>query len=136
MLCMHYHKQFKRKDTLYFFIFQYDEDIAEFIYADDTPLGDRLKDIDGIWENLGILNNIKPIKSRSEPNISENIEDPLGMFHILLSNEFIDYFVYQTNYYAQSQHKPFTPVTNSEMNVFLELNILMDIKPLPSYKDY
>lgn len=58
------------------------------------------------------------------------------MFNILLSNDFIDHLVHQTNYYAQSEHKPFTPVTKIEMNVFLGLNVLMGIKKLPSYKDY
>lgn len=122
--------------TLFLQEFQYDEDLIEFIDADDTPLADRLKDIDGTWEKIGILNNTKSFQSRCGPNIPENIEEPLGMFNINLSNDFIDHLVYQTNYYAQSEHKPFTPVTKIEMNIFLGLNVLMGIKKLPSYKDY
>jgi len=104
--------------------------------TDDIPLSDHLNNFDGIWESIGVMNNIKPFQNKCGPKLPSDTEDPLGVFNCLITNDFVEHLVYQTNYYAQSQHKPFIPVTKNEMNVFLGINVLMGIKSLPSYKDY
>ena len=56
---------------------------------------------------------------------------------MLLTTENIELMVQQTNlYYQQNKNKNDVLVTAEEMKKFIGVNIMMDIKRLPSYRDY
>lgn len=65
---------------------------------------------------------------------------PQEIFGLMISPDVIDLIVFQTNLYAQEKHlktgKTYVPTTDVEIRVFIGMNMLMGIKPLPSYRDY
>jgi len=70
----------------------------------------------------------------------EQDHTPFLVFKLLFSDEVINLIVEQTNLYAQQRYmktgKLYIKTTNQEIMTFLGINILMDIKRLPSYRDY
>lgn len=69
-------------------------------------------------------------------SIPEIVEYPHEVFLALFTEEIVENIVFQTNLYATQKGKPFKPTFKEELLQFLAINILMGVKPLPSYKDY
>lgn len=63
-------------------------------------------------------------------------KEPVDLFRQFFDSSVIDNITFQTNLYCQQSGKRFTPTTNTEVETFLGINILMGIKKLPSYRDY
>ncbi|KAL4154020.1 hypothetical protein QTP88_001853 [Uroleucon formosanum] len=103
---------------------------------DNVSLADRLKNVEGIWEEHGLMTDPLPFQGKGGPNLPPGLGDPLSYFYFIFPESFIDYLVFQTNFYAHQKQKPFEPATSKSMKTFLAINLLMGIKKLPSYKDY
>lgn len=73
------------------------------------------------------------VKDMDEPT-------PSDLFHLFITPEIIELIVFQTNLYAEQNYqktgKVYVPTSAEEIKTFLGVNILMGIKPLPSYRDY
>ncbi|KAF2887945.1 hypothetical protein ILUMI_18227, partial [Ignelater luminosus] len=69
------------------------------------------------------------------PNISEDCETPFDVFLSVFPTQLVKHLVFKTNLYATQKGKPFVPTVVKEMKKFLEMNLLMGIKSLPSFKD-
>lgn len=113
----------------------YDENVVQqIIYdPDNVPLADRLKNINGIWEEHGLMPDHLPFQGKGDPNVPLETEDPLSFFNCLFNDDFIDILVFNINFYANQKQKPFEPATSQSMKIFLAINILMGIKKCPSY---
>ncbi|XP_008189097.2 piggyBac transposable element-derived protein 4-like, partial [Acyrthosiphon pisum] len=103
---------------------------------DNVPLADRIENVEGIWEEHGLMTDPLPFQGKGGPNLPPGLGDPLSYFYLIFPESFIDYLVFQTNFYAHQKQKPFEPATSQSMKTFLAINLLMGIKKLPSYKDY
>lgn len=76
------------------------------------------------------------IKTGLTDLVPNELNSPVDFFLLLFDNELLDYIVEQTNLYAQQQGKKHPDTTRTELKLFLGMNLLMGIKPLPSYRDY
>lgn len=103
---------------------------------DNMPLSERLEEIDGIWESVSRTKVDIEFTNSMGPNVPDAVKSPSDIFLCLLSHNFIETIVDQTNLYAQQNKTKFDPVDKSEILTFLGINILMGIKKLPSYRDY
>ena len=93
---------------------------------------------DETWSNQSLPYNELPFTQNVGPkNIRDTVKTPGDIFLMLLSTENIELMVQQTNlYYQQNTKKNDVLVTAEEMKKFIGVNIMMDIKRLPSYRDY
>ena len=93
---------------------------------------------DETWSTQSLPYNELPFTQNVGPkNIPDTVKTPRDIFLMLLSTENIELMVQQTNvYYQQNKTKNDVPVTAEEMKKFIEVNIMMGIKRLPSYRDY
>lgn len=89
--------------------------------------------------------NYQPLQSISEfssefgvPEFIKDLDnpDPVTLFQLFFTDEFLEFIAYQTNLYAQQEGKPFKPTDKIEMKMFIAINLLMGIKKSPSYRDY
>lgn len=112
--------------------------LCESLYLDeDTPLADRLRNLDGIWEAKSRPQYMPPFTSHVGPkNIPEGTKRPIDFFLLLLSDELIDKMVTETNLYCSQSNRNFDPVTKKEISTFLGLTMLMGIKRQAAYRDY
>ena len=62
--------------------------------------------------------------------------EPIDIFNEHLTTEIIDDIVFQTNLYCQQTGKYYEPTNHAEIKLFIGINFLMGVKPLPSYRDY
>ncbi|XP_025196610.1 uncharacterized protein LOC112595572 [Melanaphis sacchari] len=92
--------------------------------------------MEGIWEEHGLMINPLPFQGKVGPNLPPGLGDPLSYFYCIFPESFINYLVFQTNFYAHQKQKPFETATSQSMKTFLAINLLMVIKKLYSYKDY
>lgn len=105
--------------------------------SEDEPLIRRLENLDSIWKTKSKRKDDLPFTINCGPNIPSTATTPLDIFFCLLPQDFVELIVHHTNLYAmQTETKPFVPVTKEEMLRFLGVNILMEVKQLPSYRDY
>ena len=93
---------------------------------------------DETWSNQSLPYNGLPFTQNIGPkNILDTVKTPGDMFLMILSTENIELMVQQTNlYYQQNKNKNDDLVTAEEMKKFIGVNIMIDIKRLPSYRDY
>lgn len=92
-----------------------------------------------VWKKGGWVNIDPQFTHRGGPtDVIKRIESPTPYkyFNSLITDDIINYIVFQTNLYATQEGKRFTPTNVCEIKIFLGINILMGIKPLPSYRDY
>jgi len=61
---------------------------------------------------------------------------PLKIFLKLFPEDLFELIVFQTNLYATQQNKPYKPTSVEEIKIFFEINMVMAMKKLPSYRDY
>ena len=70
------------------------------------------------------------------------VTEPFDCFHLLLSENFYDKLLVETNCYANQQKlvnnddSPWNPVSKEELMAFIGLVIAMGIVSLPSISDY
>lgn len=58
---------------------------------------------------------------------------PLKLFKLFWSDEFVEKICFQTNLYAtQTQSSALKPTTKEETDIFITLNLVMEIKKSPS----
>lgn len=103
---------------------------------DDMPLSERLEKIDGIWESFSRTKVDIEFTNSMGLNVPDAVKSPSSIFLCLLSHNFIETIVDQTNLYTQQNKAKFDPVNKFEILTFLEINILMGVKKFPSYRDY
>jgi len=101
---------------------------------EEISLFERLEKMDGKWEIKSKYRCDEMFYKECSPNVSDYATSPLDLFFCLVSNDFLDHLVIQTNVYIK-QHKKKNFLTREELLKFLGINILMDIKKLP-YRDY
>lgn len=86
------------------------------------------------------LSDFIGIEGPSDLIDKEQDHTPFSVLKLLFSDKIIDLLVEQTNLYAQQRYmktaKLYIKTTNQEIMTFLGINILMNIKRLPSYRDY
>lgn len=119
---------------------------------DDAPLSKYLpkptKEAQKITWSTKNINKITPRQDFTEQHgicpvlllKEDGLLTPYYFFNLFISDEIIDDIVFQTNLYAEQEYqktnKKYIPTTVKEIKVFIGLNLLMGIKPLPSYRDY
>ncbi|XP_018578352.1 uncharacterized protein LOC108916555 [Anoplophora glabripennis] len=108
---------------------------------DDIPLA-RRPDIflSDYWSD-DVSNIMKPsaFAEATGPDLPDDIETPTDVFLHLFPEDLITHITFQTNLYAFQRHvegRHFKPTTAKEIKIFLEVNLLMGLKKLPSFKDY
>ncbi|CAH1954633.1 unnamed protein product [Acanthoscelides obtectus] len=75
------------------------------------------------------VTNIKQFTEETGPKIPNDLEKPVDFFYTCFPELLIDKIVFETN-------SSFTPTSAKEIEIFIAMNILMEIKRLPSYVDY
>lgn len=103
---------------------------------DDIPLNIRYKNLDGIWDERRRRTHVKPFRERVGPEVPDTCVTPTDHFLLLLTEDFINEIVFQTNLYAVQNQTPFQPTNSTEIKCFLAANIMMGITKKPSYHDY
>lgn len=69
-------------------------------------------------------------------NIPNKLETPVEIFKCLVSDQDIEHISFQTNLYAIQKQESFVPTTPKKIRTILATNIMMEIKRLPTYRDY
>lgn len=93
-----------------------------------------------IWELKKSLQKILPdFTSETGPRnelleLEENT--PITVFLTMFRDVLMDHIVFETNFYATQGSKPFYLLSLEELYAFNGINLLMDIKKFPSYRDY
>lgn len=88
------------------------------------------------WTKKVTTKNITKFMGRTGPSdeiLKMEDKSPLQLFLTLLSLNFIDDIVFETNLYGHQMGKLFSYLDLPE---FLAINLLMGIKRMPSYRDY
>lgn len=87
-----------------------------------------------------VIKNKKEFDEVSGPCIPGNLESPTDVFLHIFPMDLIEYIAFQTNLYALQtsggNENSFQRTSAEEIKVYLALNLLMGIKPLPSMRDY
>ncbi|PNF31594.1 hypothetical protein B7P43_G18343, partial [Cryptotermes secundus] len=62
---------------------------------------------------------------------------PYKIFCQIFSDEMVEHISFHTNLCATQRGKPFSPMTENEIRVFLGMNLFMGLKKkMSSYRDY
>lgn len=96
----------------------------KFLWKKPTTVSSDCFSINNFTENVG------PV------NVPDDKESPIDIFECLIDKNIIENIVFQTNLYATQREKPFMPTHETEIKIFLAINILMGVKKLPSYRDF
>lgn len=91
------------------------------------------------WSHVNSYKDIPSFTLDTGPSsLVKNLTDPspYDLFSLLFDEQIINEIVFQTNLYAQQSGKRYVPVSSTEINAFLGINLLMGIKKSPSYRDY
>lgn len=119
---------------------------------DDVPLSTYLPQPQDIsqkitWSTENI-NKITPVQDFTGQHglcsellrKEDKLLTPYYFFNLFVSDKIIDDICFQTNLYAEQEYqktnKRYTRTSVKEIKVFIGLNMLMGIKPMPSYRDY
>lgn len=111
---------------------------------DEVPLAQlqlQLRNTTIQWtKQTTFCTQVDPFIENSGPVIPQNLETPTDIFLHLFTLDLIEKIVFETNLYAVQKQggncSSFVPTTSTEIKVFLGLNLLMGLKPIPSYRDY
>jgi len=102
----------------------HDQSLYDF---EEISLFERLEKMDGKWETKSRYRCDEMFSKECGPNVPDYATSPLDLFFCLVSNDFLDHLVIQTNVYIK-QHKKENFLTREELLKFLGINILIGIK--------
>uniref|UniRef100_A0AAF5DID3 PiggyBac transposable element-derived protein domain-containing protein n=1 Tax=Strongyloides stercoralis TaxID=6248 RepID=A0AAF5DID3_STRER len=113
---------------------------------DEMPLGSMTGDKDIyniVWGKHDKPMQIQNFMTKSDD--AQFIKDmfdptPYDILNLLFSENILSHIVFHTNLYAQQNFlkigKTYKQTNIHEIKTFLGINLLMDIRSLPSYRDY
>ncbi|XP_047103494.1 piggyBac transposable element-derived protein 4-like [Schistocerca piceifrons] len=120
-------------------------ELSQTVTVHQTPseIADHQSKTDHKWSKTERPDDAPTFFSQCGPSVfivELGTPSPYQLFGVLLSDDIMDLFLFQVNLYAQQSSlttgKPYVPASMEELKTFLGINILMGIKPLPSYRDY
>nr|CAH7754792.1 unnamed protein product [Callosobruchus chinensis] len=115
------------------------DDLIQWDSEDELPLSAFVSN-EVFWTtDEGYVRIPQSFNENTGPNIPDDAETPVDIFLQLFPDDMIKNIVFQTNLYYIQAHggdSVFTPTTEDEVKTFLGVNLLMGVKPLPSYRDY
>ncbi|KFM61575.1 PiggyBac transposable element-derived protein 3, partial [Stegodyphus mimosarum] len=91
------------------------------------------------WNKRDMSSSLQIFNERTDPLdelLSSEEFSPINIFLTLLTCNFIQTQVFQTNLYATQKGQTYIPITLEEILCFLSINLYMGLKKLPSYRDY
>ncbi|KAJ8928967.1 hypothetical protein NQ314_018392 [Rhamnusium bicolor] len=93
-----------------------------------------------VWtKDIAHVTRVNQFVKETGPNVPHNVKTPTDMFLHLFPESLISDIVFQTNLYALQKNggsNNFVPTTSAEMKTFFRVNMLMNLKKMPSYRDY
>lgn len=81
----------------------------------NVPLAERLKNVEHISEEHGLMTDPLPFQGKGGPNLRPRLGFKLSYFYCIFTESCIDYLVFQINFYDHQKQKPFEPATSQPM---------------------